>query len=335
MAIEFSAERAVCSRCGTAFGSRKGNFYVSYSALHRGTGYVPICKRCIEDIYSKYFKECDSENLAVRQTCRALDIYWSKEIFDSVSAKASPKTIMTLYIMKTNTGAYIGKSYDDTLREEDSLWTFNNGHDCVSTEDEEGLEEVSPSIRDYWGEGYTSKMYSELEKKKESWISKFPKDIELDAGTEAIIKQICGLELDISRDRAAGKTVDKSVNALNTLLGSANMKPAQKKDDAEGALGATPFGVWIKKLEDDRPVKDIDPELKDVDGIKKYVLTWVYGHLAKMLGIKNAHTQLYDKEIENLKVLRPEYDGEDDDTLLYDIFKDDDIQDSSIDKNVE
>ena len=339
MAIEFSAERAICSKCGTAFSSRKGNFYVSYSILHKGTGYVPICKRCVEEIYSNYLKQCNSSKSSVRQVCRALDLYWNDEIFDAIEKKASPRTLMSLYIMKTNTGAYIGKSYDDTLIEEDTLWTFGNksGEQDLTTlrspirdEENENDFEIAQEIVDYWGEGYTPKMYAELEKKKANWISKFPDNTSLDAGTEAIIKQICGLELDISRDRAAGKSVDKSINALNTLLGSANMKPAQlKKDDIESSAGSTPFGVWIKRFEDYRPISEVDPELKDVDGIKKYVLTWLYGHLAKMLNIKNTHTKLYDKEIEKLRVDHPEYEDEDDDEFLYDIFKDGESQDNA------
>ena len=43
MAIEINSERAICARCGTAYGKRKGNFPVSYAATHKGIGpsYLP------------------------------------------------------------------------------------------------------------------------------------------------------------------------------------------------------------------------------------------------------------------------------------------------------
>ena len=42
-----------------------------------------------------------------------------------------------------------------------------------------------------------------------------------------------------------------------------------------------------------------------------------------MMGIKDGYTRLYEAEIERLRVERPEYDDEDDETLLIDSFADD------------
>ncbi len=41
-----------------------------------------------------------------------------------------------------------------------------------------------------------------------------------------------------------------------------------------------------------------------------------------MLGVRNNHSKLYEEAIEKYRVSRPEYDEEDDDTMLYDIFQD-------------
>ena len=135
-------------------------------------------------------------------------------------------------------------------------------------------------------------------------------------GTEILIRQICNLEVSIARDSAAGKSIEKSVNALNSLLGSLNIKPAQRKDDElEAELSSTPLGVWIYRFENKRPLPEIDDQLKDVNHLKKYIFTWM-GHLCKMLGVKNGYTKLYDEEIERLRVEKPEYDGDDDEALM-------------------
>ena len=39
-----------------------------------------------------------------------------------------------------------------------------------------------------------------------------------------------------------------------------------------------------------------------------------------MMNIKNGYTKLYDAEVDRLRVERPEYDGDDDETLLNDAY---------------
>ena len=243
MAIEMSSDKAICSRCGTAFSRRKGFFPVSYAELHKGIGHIPVCKECIDRMYEVYLETCGDEKLAVRQMCRKLDLYWNEGVYGVVSKKSTPRSMMTQYIAKINSVTYAGRSYDNTLSEEGMLWKFGRypaGGPIVQTEKPEESEDDTPSIsiedipeqvRLFWGSGYTPEMYQELEQRRQYWMSRFPDGTDLDIGTEALIRQICSLELDINRDRAAGKTIDKSVTALNTLLGSANLKPVQKKQE--------------------------------------------------------------------------------------------------------
>lgn len=44
------------------------------------------------------------------------------------------------------------------------------------------------------------------------------------------------------------------------------------------------------------------------------------GHLCKMLNIKNTFTRLYEEEVERLRVEKPEYEDEDEETLLIDSY---------------
>lgn len=288
---------------------------------------MTVCKDCIDSMYNTYLSQCNDARSAVRQVCRKLDLYWSDKVFDIVERKNTTHTMMTGYISKLNTVTYSGKSYDDTLSEEGTLWTdsynASTSIEDTKTEEKDPNCEVSEDILSFWGSGYTPELYAELEKRLSYWMSKFPEEYTLDIGEEAIIKQICALELDINRDRAAGRPVDKSINALNTLLGSGNLKPAQKRDDSDTAIDKTPLGVWAQKLEFKRPIKEIDPELQDVDGVVRYISIWFLGHLCKMLGIKNSYCKLYEQEIEKMRIEHPEYEEEDDETLFNDIFNSD------------
>lgn len=336
MAIEVHSANAICSKCGTAYSRHKGYFPVSYAVLHKGVGHTHVCKDCIDEMYNGYLAQCNNAPDAVRQVCRKLDLYWSDKVYQIVARKSTTRSMMTQYIAKINTVSYAGKSYDDTLSEEGTLWNFGRnetyGEVCdAATSDEpdeaeqEILEiEVSDEAKAFWGPGYTPDMYASLEQRRLYWMSRLPEDI--DIGTEAIIRQICSLELDINRDRAAGRPVDKSVNALNTLLGSASLKPAQKKGDADSVLDDTPFGVWIQRWENQKPIPEPDPELQDVDGIIRYISIWFLGHLCKMLGIKNTYCKLYEDELKKMRIERPEYDDEDDETMFNDIFGGDDSE---------
>ena len=321
MALEAKTDKAYCFRCGTAFGKRRGNFPASYALQHRGVGFVPICKDCVQKLYDSYLAQCNDPKAAVRQMCRKLDLYWSETIFNSVVNKNTTKSLIFAYLTRLTTNAYAGKSYDDTLSSEGSLWSFNattHEIDDRQQDQDKRLEEevnedpVDESVVNFWGSGYMPSMYRELEQRREYWMSKFPSQESLDIGTEAIIKQICALELDINRDRAAGRAVDKSINALNTLLGSANLKPTQKKQDDIESLADTPMGVWLYRFENERPLPDVYDDSK----LLKYVFTWM-GHLCKMLGVKgNKYTKLYEDEIRKYTVEKPEYDGDEEDAFL-------------------
>lgn len=337
-AMDVMQTNVVCSRCGLSYGRRKGYFPVSYAALHKGIGYIPVCKTCIDDMYNKYLAQTDDTASVVRQVCRKLDLYWNKALFEDVERKNTTHTMMTAYIAKLNTTRYAGKCYDDTLSEEGALWSHINTHDFVDEDDDDfddiedeysesdeiiGIDnsiEITDDIIAFWGPGFTTSMYRELEQRRRYWMSRFPEDTVLDVGTEALIRQICNLEISINKNRASGKQIDKNINMLNTLLGSLNLKPSQNKDEGDSSLENTPFGVWIRRWENQRPIPEVDPEMKDVDGIIRYIETWFKGHLSKMLNIKNAYSTIYEKEIDKYRVEKPEYEDDDDETIFNTVF---------------
>lgn len=337
MAIETGTDSCVCQRCGVNYSKKKDNFYKCYSQMTKGTGYMNICKKCVDDVYSIYLAKCSDPKLALRQTCRKLDLYWNEEIYKQSIETTTPFSVIGTYITKVGSGKrYIGMSYDDTLINEGSLWTFGKGKfiyskdeeekddDDVGNSDGEVAKRVPKRVVDFWGKGYSAETYNELEQRKKYYMSRLPQGEDVDIGTEVLIKQICNLEITIARDSSAGKSIDKSVNALNTLIGSLNLKPSQKKDESDGNNDNTPFGVWIKRFEDEKPIPEPDPDFEDADGIIKYMSIWFMGHLSKMLGLKNTYSKLYEDEIQKFRVEKPEYEDDDDETVFNEVFGGDD-----------
>lgn len=323
--IEINASSSQCRKCGTAYGRLKGNFPVSYAYLYKGQGYMPYCRECVDKMYDAYYDICKDSRAATRQMCRKLDLYWNESVYQFAELRAANRSMMTAYIARINSGSNAGKSYDDTLIEEGSLW-IDSTTSAQYTE-EVGNEktvttqvDADPELVDFWGADYSPEFLIRLDKRYKKWT----KDQgELEPGSVSLFKHICILEETIAVDSAAGRPVDKNMNTLNTLLGSLNLKPVQKKSEVDAATENTPFGVWIDRWEHKRPIPEPDPMFKDVDGIVRYITIWFYGHIAKTLGIPNVYCEMYEKEMEKMKVERPEaFDEEvdDDESIFNSIF---------------
>lgn len=338
--LEVNASSSVCRKCGRAYGKLKGYFPICYGYLYKGSGYLPYCSDCCKKMFDAYYAESGDERASVRQMCRKLDLYWHDDLYESATKKTGTRTIFQNYIARLNNAQYMGKSYDDTLREEKTLWGLKpkpQFGDAVleairpdpapeKQEDEDIILldaepiELTDEIVAFWGQGLTPSMYRELEQRRRFYKEQMGEDAQLDMSTEMLLRQIAMAEVDINKARAAGQSVDKLMGSLNSML--SNLKKPQKSAATDAATGNTPFGVWIKRWEDERPIPEPDEDLKDVDGIIKYITVWFLGHLCKMLGIKNSYCKMYEDEIAKLRVDRPEYDDEDDETMLNDLFGD-------------
>lgn len=329
--IEITSSKALCTKCGTQYGRRKGYFPVNYGLLYKGIGYMGICRTCIDELYMQYLDVCKDPKLAVRQMCRKFDIYWSDSVYEYVAKKNTSRSMMTSYLVRVNTNSHINKCYDDTLIEENKLWDFGDGkrieqivqsnYQSEQTHSDDKL--VEQSVIDYWGPGLSVDQYITLEQRRKYHLSRLAEERgvdenDIDLGTDMLIRQICNLEININTKQSENKDTNKDVSTLVDLLQKIDWKPA-KKEDVDAADAATPLGVWILRFENKRPLPEIDDDLKDVNGLKKYIFTWM-GHLTKMLGIKGGYTKLYEEEVERLRVEKPEYDEEDDETLLSDFY---------------
>lgn len=287
-----------------------------------------MCSVCAEEMYEHYKKVLGSDRAAMYRMCMKFDLYWSPKIFGSARVQRSTTSRFRSYVSQTNLMMYHGKTFDDTLDEEETPVVLETAlAEAVETtvlepadEDADVSDAITPEVLEFWGGGFMRDYYPELERRYQNWTAELPKP--LDRATEALYRQVCILETTINRNVAAGKAVEQSVNALNTLLGSLNAKPVQKQQEqqAEAPFDALPFGVGIKMCENVRPIGET--KYKDVDGLKAITHAYMYGHLAKMVGIRNGDCRLYEEEMARMRVARPEYADESDDDFLADIFED-------------
>lgn len=319
-------QKFICCRCGMAHSRLKGFFPASHSPTYRGLGYIPICFDCIDKMYGAYRDKLDSSKSAVKMMCMKLDLYWSEQVFSIAEKTSGYNSIIRAYISKTNLFKIIDKTFDDTLEEagifsNPQLLDPNKNTGQSETDSEEGTRkdepEVEQSVIDFWGSGYPADMYEELERHYADWTG----GVEItDPSARSLYRQICLLEVIIARDGAAGQPIDKNVNTLNSLLGSMNLKPSQKKENSDTELETMPLGVGLQKWEYSRPLPSTPKSKRDVNGLIKNITVWFFGHLCKMVGIRNSYCEMYEEAMNKLRVGRPEYEEEDDDTVLTDVL---------------
>lgn len=324
-----SNRKFICCRCGTAYSRQKGYFPVSHSPMYRGTGYLPICCDCIDSLYEQYREMLADDRETMRRICMKLDLYWNDAIYDMVERTAGVHSRVRNYIGKTNLIKYIDKTFDDTLLEE-SIKNIEKTSDAFEFGDhmlpideennEDDLSSIKQSTIDFWGRGYDAMFYDDLEKRYSKWTKGFG---ELTPVQESLYKQVCLNEVIITRSSAKGEAADKATKNLLDALGSLNIKPSQTKNDAQDAeLEKMPLGVGIQTWEFSRPLPETPDELKDKSHIIKDITIWFLGHACKMVGLRNSYCRMYEQAMDELRVKRPEYADEDDDTMLADIFGD-------------
>ena len=346
-AVDYNAipdiENPICLRCGKQYQTYPSNFKQFYSPLYRGiNGYLPICNTCVDIVYNDYLRTYGDEKKAVRRVCEKLDIYWSESIYAESEKSSLTSSRIRAYIAKAKVMKYVGKTYDDTHIEEEREMQAKAGVSSQGTDDIEFVverEEVNRLKREqattpvqladipmptdevvnFWGAGFTPEWYYELEDRYAKWTRELD---DLDDETIALYRQICLLEVTINKNSQAGKPVEQSVNALNNILGAANLRPVQKKqsDAGDNVFDSLPFGVGIRIFENTQPIPQPDPRWKDFDGIVRYITVYFLGHLCKMLNIRNTYCRMYEEEMARLRVDRPDLDDEDDEGAFNDIF---------------
>lgn len=295
-----------CCKCGKIYTEQKKHFPISYSSLFLGNNnYLPICNNCIDNLFLEYSQNNDDDYFIFRKICMSFNIYYNKELADITLKNSKPQTRMTSYINKSVNQQYSNRTYYNTLLEDETeklkVKSVDDVINGMSTQDDVKK----------WGFGFTEEDYIYLNEKYNCWISRHECKT---MAQEEIFKKLSLLDLQILKNTLDGEKIEGLYKQYNDYLSSANIKPNQQNDTI--LADNNTFGTFIKKIEDTRPISEVLPEWKDVDGIKKYIMVYFLGHLCKMIGLKNKYSKLYDKEIEKYTVTPPTYeDGAENDNF--------------------
>lgn len=291
--------KVICTCCGEESSER--NFYISKSIIYKATSHLPICKKCLGNLYEKYYNKYQDYKLALYYMCRAVGICFNLGSYNAVLQEINngkTTNVWQIYMTKLN-----------------SLGGKNGAGDDFDSSDELNIEEQKNIMTDklteenkdltyFWGEGYSNSDYEYLETE----FGKMTDRYECDSyAQETLFQDIAFQRLDIRKKRQSGLSVDKELKTLQDLLGSANIKPAQ--ENASMASEQVTFGTLIKKYENEKPIPEPLPEWMTANWIKKYVCVWFFGNLCRMMGKPNPFKDEYDDEV-NKYTVKPDDEGE-------------------------
>lgn len=290
------------------------NFYKSFGNFFDNIGKIPYCKQCIEKFYQYYFDKYTNEGCltpeenAVKRVCMAMDIYYTKANFDSAIKKIKQDNInispMGQYMKTISLTQYRNKSYDNTVSDDEKEKLAISLMDMSNVSDRKIDEKT---IR-FFGAGFTDEDYEFLKEEYDDWVARHECKTK---AQEEVFKRICFKQLEILKATRRGEDTKNLDATFQNYLDTAKLQPKQNSGDT--TADNQTFGTLIDKWENERPLPEIDEELKDVDKIGYYIDTFFRGHTCRMLNVKNALSNLYSSMMKKFTVNKPEYNLDEDD----------------------
>lgn len=310
--IKSTKDKCVCFYCGNEY--VETNYYSSNSEFYSNTGKIPYCKQCIERFYQQYYERYTNEGClspekkAVQRLCMVFDVYYREDIFNSSMNKIRESNMnispMAQYMKMIQLNQYnrYKETYENTISEAEQE---NRVMSVISDLSEEIT--VDQKWIDFFGKGFSDDDYVFLKREYEDWTARHECNTK---AQEEVFKDICFNRLQNLKALRSGEDTKDITASFQRMLDAGKLQPKQNVGDT--TADNQTFGTLIDKWENERPLPEIDEELKDVDKIGLYIDTFFKGHTCKMLDKKNAFSNLYSSIMKKFTVNKPEYESDED-----------------------
>lgn len=305
-----------CFNCGNEY--VETNYYNSNSVFYSNIGKIPYCKQCIEKYYQQYYEKYTNEGCltpekkAIQRLCMVFDIYYRDDVFVSSMNKIKTSGMnispMSQYMKQIQLQQYKNKSYENTIYEAEQ-----ENFAMASISDISGEITVDQKTIDFFGSGFTDEDYKYLVREYQDWTARHECNTK---AQEEVFKDICFNRLQNLKALRKGEDTKDITASFQKMLDAGKLQP--KQNVGETTAENQTFGTLIDKWENERPLPEIDEELRDVDKIGLYLDVFFKGHLAKMMGLKNGHSRLYSQYMKQYTVEKPEYESDEDSEALFD-----------------
>lgn len=308
-------EKLLCPKCGewkrqTAF----------YQDSRFATNRFYLCSECVLDLATDYDRKTKVRTDNREKTMKVLQMLdlpfieslyqgMIKKIEEDTGERQRPTAFQSLVTQYKSFPQYRGKTWKDS--------SYTATDEDLDDDDADGVAKISPRMvkngRKRFGAGYSDEEYQFLENEYQEWITRYECNTK---AQEESFERLSMKKLEIHKATLEGAATDKLDATYQQWLTTANITP--KQSAANSVTDAQTFGTLIQKFEETRPLPEVDPELKDVDGIGLLIDVFFKGHLSKMFGLKNAFANIYEKYMKKYTVEPPKYEEEEDSESIFD-----------------
>lgn len=292
-----AVDKLKCTNCGKTRATEK-NFYMSHSPVYsKNEGRVPICKECTIKRYDELVIKYNSEFKALYHLCMNLDIYYNNDLATSMYSNMKEKdNLAKIYFSKVNSlQQYKGLTSLDSdmiVIDEQRAKSIFETEDNEIAESVEGFE-VTPAVLKRWGKGMSEEDYFFLESTYDEFTTVYD---DRTPAQKLIFRQIAKALLEGEKAIKEGNTTgfEKMNNLVSKLMSDGNIKPIQEasiaEDDTQG------WGVWVNRIETERPVGEACEQFRDVDKISTYITTWFTKQMQKVFDLSDGGEEDVDQD---------------------------------------
>jgi uncharacterized protein YneF (UPF0154 family) len=305
-------EVLLCPKCNSWIKSDTG----FYADKNYATGRYPICKKCLMKMVEQKKSDRDEPNEtkdSVKKVLQMMDRVYDDSFYEECIKGARDK------IKETNRNSPFSTyivAISSLPQWQGKTWADSDFGDVASTEtDVNENSRIVKSGKKRFGKNYTADELYWLENEYQDWIARYSCESK---AQENLFKILCQQELErenIRKNGANTKDIDKSIQDTMNSLG---IKPSQS--NMEALADNLSFGQLLEQWEKEKPVPEPQGEFKDPDRVGTYIDVFFKGHLAKMMGLRNGFSKLYDKYMEKYTVTKPEINEEEEEALFNQIF---------------
>lgn len=272
------------------------NFFKSSRKEHKSNGgYLPICKKCINETLVDEVGRVTVERF--KAILAQLDVVFIPKLFTEAiqRCKGEPSKMVGEYRALLNiTREYKHCTYNDSIRFEEQA-------------EKEKKVPVSEEMMEFWG-------YEIKDKKEYFAYQKLYDTLCIQDGGEVIgvkqeyFKQISMLTYKSQQQLLSNQMTDykKSLEALTTVCEKCGINPKQIQDKDDTTRGT--YGTFIKMIEEEEPIEDWNKMMGSIDVVKKILQVFFFGHLAQVSEMRNPLKCDYDEVMKEYSVTIDDYD---------------------------
>lgn len=316
-------EQAVmlCPKCNEFRTTKGGSDF--YRDTRWATGWFPICKDCLKlmaEQRTSHREKSKETKESVQKVLRLMDRAYVDDWYEQCVRNVTDNNAEAGIFDENPSafGSYIRglatlPQFSNFKCWEDSVFGDVKSIDDDLIEDAKIVKATVKEGRKRFGMAYSDEDIMFLENEYKDWVSR--NECQTKA-QEVTFESIALARLQRDKLLRAGKPTKDIDKTIQDWLDTGNLKP--KQNNMDSFSDAQTFGTLIRKYEEERPLPEIDPELKDVDKIGLYIDVFFRGHTSKMAGLKNTFSNIYERIMSKYTVSIPEYDEDTDSELIFD-----------------